>query len=205
MGVFIIFISIDTCIDQYKESRKANIDDADIPSGIRSIVDFIFSQSLINNDISNLLGISIECNRLDLLDKALRSSSSIRSSLYSVLHLIQEFNYSEDVKTKVLTLLQPLFVEEGDRFGVFLCLLYLHNQADCTCFSILSLVIKLLIQCSQEDVESAYQMAFFLYELADVKFCYSITHAFPQEELQNKNSPLFKMQQILLGTVSTDL
>ena len=111
MGVVADGVSVDTCIDQYKESRKANIEDADIPSGIRAIVDFIFSQSLSNHDISNLLGISIECNRLDLLEQALRASPAIRSSLYSVLHLVQEFNYPEDVKTKVLILLQTLFVE----------------------------------------------------------------------------------------------
>ena len=124
---YFIFLIVDTCIDQYKESRKANIEDADIPEGIRTIVDFIFSQSLQNQNISQLLGISIECNRLDLLEKALRASSNIHDCLYSILHLIEEFQYPMDVQTKVLKLLQQLFVEENDRFGVFFCLLNQHD------------------------------------------------------------------------------
>ena len=124
---YFLFLIVDTCIDQYKESRKANIEDADIPEGIRTIVDFIFSQSLQNQNISQLLGISIECNRLDLLEKALRASSNIHDCLYSILHLIEEFQYPMDVQTKVLKLLQQLFVEENDRFGVFFCLLHQHD------------------------------------------------------------------------------
>ena len=135
--VFFLFLScflfylVDTCIDQYKESRKANIEDADIPVGIRSIMDFIFSQSFTGENIPNLIGLSIECNRLDLLERALRSSSSISSSLYTSFHYIIHYPFGEDVRGKVLRLLQDLFVEVGDRYGVFLCLLHLQDYSRC--------------------------------------------------------------------------
>lgn len=63
----------------------------------------------------------------------------------------------------------------------------------------------LLIQCSREDVEIAYQMAFYLFELKNIKLCQFLIQSFPAEELQNPESPLAVIKTILTGKVSNDL
>lgn len=204
--MFVCLITVDTCIDQYKESRKANIEDADIPEGIRKIVDFIFSQSLDNHNVAQLIGISVECNRLDLLERAICSSSDLSASLYSILHFLEEFHYPEDVRSRVLKLVQSIFVKSNDRYGVFICLLYENDLQGCMGVSLVfDIVSSLLIQCCQEDCEMAYQMAFSLYELQNIKLSQRIIESFPKDLLEDSQSPLSTVSAILSGKISKTL
>ena len=96
-------------------------------------MNFIFSQSLSKQNISQLVGISVECNRLDLLERSLRCSSDLSSSLYHLLSLLQDFDYPESVRNKLLQLICSLFRELGDRYGVFRCLLHLYDLQGSEC------------------------------------------------------------------------
>ena len=125
VGVVFNVWSKDTCIDEYMESRKQQIEDADIPQGILQIMNFIFSQSLNKQNITQLVGISVECNRIDLLEKALRSSQNLSDSLYQLLNLVQDFSYPEHVRERLIHLLSSLYRELNDFYGVFRCCLLL--------------------------------------------------------------------------------
>ena len=85
------------------------MEDADLPEGVLQIMNFIFSKSLTKENIPQLVGISVECNRIDLLEKALRCSSDLSASLYRLLSVLQEFLYPEPVQTKLLRLVCSLF------------------------------------------------------------------------------------------------
>ena len=103
------------------------MEDADLPEGVLQIMNFIFSKSLTKENIPQLVGISVECNRIDLLEKALRCSSDLSASLYRLLSVLQDFLYPEPVQTKLLRLVCSLFRELGDRYGMFRCLLTLYD------------------------------------------------------------------------------
>ena len=103
------------------------MEDADLPEGVLQIMNFIFSKSLTKENIPQLVGISVECNRIDLLEKALRCSSDLSASLYRLLSVLQDFLYPESVQTKLLRLVCSLFRELGDRYGMFRCLLTLYD------------------------------------------------------------------------------
>ena len=90
-------------------------------------MDFIFSQSLNSQNFSQLIGISVECNRLDLLERALRCSPDLSASLYRLLALLQDFAYAEEERSRLLQVARTLFEELGDRYGVFRCLLRLYD------------------------------------------------------------------------------
>lgn len=105
------------------------MEDADLPEGVLQIMNFIFSKSLTKENIPQLVGISVECNRIDLLEKALRCSSDLSASLYRLLSVLQDFLYPEPVQTKLLRLVCSLFRELGDRYGMFRCLLTLLRPA----------------------------------------------------------------------------
>jgi hypothetical protein len=173
---------IDTCIEEYKEYRKAKLDDSELPAGVCQIINFIFSQSLNSNNFSQLLGISVECNRMDLLEEALRRSTDISSSLFSLLKLVNDFNYPSEIRLTLLQLAQRLFQENGNLYGIFKCLLYLHNDTDSTwAYSYLLLVTDLLLHTTESDKELALQMAFDLFNLQDMHRTRCILERFPKE------------------------
>ena len=102
-----------------------------MPEGVLRIINYIFEQSLNPQNISHLLGISVECNRLDLLETALRRSPSLPESLHALLKLLEDFNYPEPIRNSLLHLAAPLFGEIHDSYGVFLCRLYLNDLDGC--------------------------------------------------------------------------
>lgn len=58
-----------------------------------------------------------------------------------------------------------------------------------------------MLQCCNEDKEVAYQMAFSLYDLHDIKLCHTVSNAFPNET----EGVFHNMKQILAGKISKDL
>lgn len=124
-------LSVDTCIDEYKESRKQQIEDEDIPQGVLQIMNFIFSQSMNKQNVTQMVGISVECNRIDLLEKALRNSPDLEDSLHHLLSLIQDFSYPDNVRERLLHLVSSFYREMGNVYGVFRCLLLLCDLQGC--------------------------------------------------------------------------
>ena len=127
------------------ESRKQQIEDADIPQGILQIMNFIFSQSLNKQSITQMVGISVECNRIDLLEKALRNSHNLSDSLYQLLNLVQDFSYPEHVRERLIHLLSSLYHELNDFYGVFRCHLLLCDLQGSTFTVVLKRIELILI------------------------------------------------------------
>ena len=123
---------LDTCIDEYKEARKAQKSDSEIPEAVRKIVNFIFSQSLNTRNVSNLVGISVECRRLDLLEASLRRSPNLSESIRILLDMLSKFPSPADVQSDLLSLSHRLLEEIKDWFGVLQCLLLQHNYGEST-------------------------------------------------------------------------
>ncbi|KAM7453929.1 hypothetical protein BLSTO_05319 [Blastocystis sp. subtype 1] len=155
---FYVRAMIDTCIDEYKKSRRTQTDDSDMPEGVLRIINYIFEQSLNPQNISHLLGISVECNRLDLLETALRRSPSLPESLHALLKLLEDFNYPEPIRNSLLHLAATLFGEIHDSYGVFLCRLYLNDLDGLT---------TLLLETASQNPALACQFAFILVHLDD--------------------------------------
>ena len=66
------------------------------------------------------------------------------------------------------------------------------------------IVSDLLIQCSQEDIDIAYQLAFLLYEIDNIVVCNTVIGHFPSD-LLTPNSPLATVVDILRGKISKEL
>ncbi len=163
-------------------------------------MNFIFSQSLSKQNISQLVGISVECNRLDLLERSLRCSSDLSSSLYHLLSLLQDFDYPESVRNKLLQLICSLFQELGDRYGVFRCLLHLYNLQGSECLiRIQLLVASLLIDSYTNAPTVAYQIAFDLAGLGDEGLITALLPLLPSD------SSFDRLRDILRGVVTRQL
>ena len=163
-------------------------------------MNFIFSQSLSKQNISQLVGISVECNRLDLLERSLRCSSDLSSSLYHLLSLLQDFDYPESVRNKLLQLICSLFQELGDRYGVFRCLLHLYNLQGSECLiRIQLLVASLLIDSYTNAPTVADQIAFDLAGLGDEGLITAVLPLLPSD------SSVDRLRDILRGVVTRQL
>lgn len=171
------------------ESRKQQIEDADIPQGILQIMNFIFSQSLNKQNISQMVGISVECNRIDLLEKALRNSQNLSDSLYQLLNLVQDFSYPEHVRERLIHLLSSLYHELNDYYGVFRCHLLLCDLQGSMSIIITystiqshSLVASLFKEITPTHIEIAYQMAFDIAAMDDRGFVTALLPLLPPVE-----------------------
>lgn len=67
------------------------------------------------------------------------------------------------------------------------------------------LVSALLVQCSEETKDIAFQMAFLLFELDDINLCKAIRADFPKQLLEDEHSTLSQVNSILTGKVSKEL
>lgn len=176
------------------------MEDADLPEGVLEIMNFIFSRSLSKENIPQLVGISVECNRIDLLEKALRCSSDLSASLYHLLSVLQDFLYPESVQTKLLRLVCSLFRELGDRYGMFRCLLELYDLQGCSSSSSPSPVVASLLGESLDAVPAtAYQMAFDLASLGDEGLVTALLPLLPADPRVER------LRSVLLGTTSRQL
>ena len=82
-------------------------------------------------NVTQMVGISVECNRIDLLEKALRNSPDLEDSLHHLLSLVQDFSYPDNVRERLLHLVSSFYREMGNAYGVFRCLLLLCDLQGC--------------------------------------------------------------------------
>ena len=62
----------------------------------------------------------------------------------------------------------------------------------------------LIVQCSQEDIAIAYQLAFLLYETDNIVVCNTVITSFPSD-LLTPGSSLSTIVDILRGKISKEL
>lgn len=131
-------------------------------------MNFIFSQSLNARNVSNLVGISVECRRLDLLEASLRRTANSIEAVHTLLDLVSKYNYPPDIEASLYALSRRLLEEQNDWFGVFQCLLLQREFHSRRRFVPLPLAVHSFISSlAQSDLAAACQVCFLLYELND--------------------------------------
>merc|ERR1712106_553231 len=215
---------INHCIDQYSgDMRLKKQPDA----RLEALVNRMFEKSLASKEINQVIGIAIECNRFDVVEKAVQQARNVSATLNYCLSITKNHIQSREQRQQILRLLiaQYLKLQVPDYLSVCQCLVFLDDAAQVT-----SIMKKLL----DGDALMAYQIGFELYENAPQGFLNSVAHslrgvtpsplpadpsstpgaddqekpeaaATTEEENKDDGSPLSRLCAILMGDTTTRL
>ena len=130
----------------------------------------MFEKSLAAKEINQVIGIAIECNRFDIMEKAISQSRHISSTLNYCLAIAKNHIQSREQRQKILRLLinQYLKLQVPDYLSVCQCLVFLDDAEQ------VSTIMKKLLE---EDALMAYQIGFELYENAPQGFLNTVAHS----------------------------
>ncbi|KAJ1666295.1 proteasome regulatory particle base subunit [Coemansia sp. RSA 1813] len=196
---------INHAIDKYIELRSLSAEDkvSPVDARLEAVVERMFARCFETKDYGQVVGISIEARRLDVLERALTSGDT-RSLLEYVQKDCVALINSIHVQAQVQELLVKVHLQfdSPDYEAVCLCLSKLNNPQKT------AEILKLLVKDGESDVAkllSAYQIAFDLEANATQEFTRAvIAEISPSNEAAEADekddvTPTARIKSILSG------
>ncbi|KAJ1659158.1 proteasome regulatory particle base subunit, partial [Coemansia sp. RSA 25] len=193
---------VNHAIDKYIELRSRNDDDGEAAAAIDGRLEFVVERMVERcfetKDYGQVVGISIEARRLDILERALTSGDT-RSLLAYVQHdcidLISNIRVQRQVQELVVKV--QMSFAEPDYEAICLGLSKLYNPARTAD------ILRQLVQGDGDKVLSAYQIAFDLNANATQEFTKAVVLALtPGEEPEaagSESAAVGRIKSILSG------
>ncbi|KAG4306410.1 hypothetical protein PORY_000398 [Pneumocystis oryctolagi] len=173
---------IDTYID--KNFQKYEDPEVEIDPRLIMVIEKIFKQYLENKQWKQVLGITLEARKLDIIEDIVNKNEdgSLKNYLLDVgISLIQNL----DFRNKVLSLLLNLFLKEKqpDYFSVIKCVIHLGNSHIAA-----EILQNLTLKNDEKSLLIAYQIAFDLNSCATQEFLQKVSQNLEQLLAESKNS-----------------
>ena len=143
------------------EKRK---EETEIDRKLEEIMERMFSRCIKDGQFTHVIGIAIECGRMDVLENAIVVSGDIPGMLKYTFQVAQLYVKSKHLRTNIIQLIWRLLVKgtASDTFGIAKCLFFLRD-AD----TLANLLYRLLD--TVDNALLAFQIAFDIYETGNQK------------------------------------
>lgn len=159
------------CIDHYTKLRVHNQDcdekdKKDVDSRLEAIVNRMFQRCFDDRQFKQAVGIALETRRIDIFEKAIKTSDDIPGMLSYAFKVCMSLIQSRSFRNTILRVLTSLYMGLGtpDYINVCQCYIFLDDA---------QAVADILVKLCKQDEDSklmAYQIGFDLYESATQQF-----------------------------------
>lgn len=153
------------CIDTYSAAQQSTEDaDRQDSAALLSVVERMFERCFASKEYKQAAGIAFETRRLDILEKAITTSSDVNGMLDYCFNVTMTLITNRAFADQVLKLLARLYgaLPEPGYLRMCQCYIYLGDSAAT------AEMLSTLIKAGEEAV--AFQMAFDLYDSATQQF-----------------------------------
>ncbi|RDD41259.1 26S proteasome non-ATPase regulatory subunit 1 [Trichoplax sp. H2] len=165
--------TISKCIDHYIGLRVKIMasEDITIDPNLEDLVNRIINELFVNQAV----GIAIEARRIDVFEKAITSSNNVEEMLAYSFKICMSVLENRQFRNEALRVIVRLYNQASkiDYLSVCQCLIYLDDPV-----SISTILTQLIQSNNQDDVLSAYQIAFDLVENASQQLLSKILKEF---------------------------
>lgn len=171
---------INECVDHYKKVKLASLEamrrgePASVDPKLEAVIDKMFERCFKDKKYTHVIGIALECRRLDKVREAIElSGPEMEANLRYTFRIAQKVVSSKEFRTEVLKLLLTIYQnrsQEGDfdPYNIALCQFFLsdpQNQMPGSTAALLENLVK--EQGESESYLHAYQISFDICEKED--------------------------------------
>eukprot|EP00357_Protocruzia_adherens_P000660 CAMPEP_0115019668 /NCGR_PEP_ID=MMETSP0216-20121206/29598_1 /TAXON_ID=223996 /ORGANISM="Protocruzia adherens, Strain Boccale" /LENGTH=1033 /DNA_ID=CAMNT_0002391217 /DNA_START=47 /DNA_END=3151 /DNA_ORIENTATION=- len=200
---------ISKCIDEYISLRVHNYENPDdqkeIDGKLESIVEKMFERCFQEGEYGMAIGISVECRRLDSLERAIKASPNIYEMLNYCYKIARSAVRTKSFRQEVLRTIVKIYLEEK---------MVMNYPNICQCEFLLNepkAVADILDELTRKDEQStliSYQIALDLYDNQHQKFLNSVMQHLPpesEESAEEEKKRLRNLKDILKGTIPNEV
>jgi len=200
---------ISKCIDEYISLRVHNYENLDdqkeIDGKLESIVEKMFERCFQEGEYGMAIGISVECRRLDSLERAIKASPNIYEMLNYCYKIARSAVRTKSFRQEVLRTIVKIYLEEK---------MVMNYPNICQCEFLLNepkAVADILDELTRKDEQStliSYQIALDLYDNQHQKFLNSVMQHLPpesEESAEEEKKRLRNLKDILKGTIPNEV
>eukprot|EP00056_Hartaetosiga_gracilis_P005344 m.83845 g.83845 ORF g.83845 m.83845 type:complete len:957 (-) comp12136_c0_seq1:91-2961(-) len=183
-------------LDTYTEQRQKN---AEVDGALEGIANRLFQQCLDDGTYEQLIGLSLECHRLDLIHSAIQEADDKAALISYCFKMTVSFVSNRTFRDSVLEMLSDLYSsdDEINYFNLYQCLIATNNAN-----AIASSLVTLL-----ENGEEllATQLAFVLEEMVSQQLLKALVDGLIVKEIEIEGLDTSRIRSIISGDVTLPL